>query len=149
MNILTIEGLISVKFIIRGEKAFQYFILSNKKGVRKYLIDNRFIVHDKFEEKIKSFALSNNPGFIFIERRDEEDRITLEFKIQDISKLEKLNNFYFVIPGFVPPSAGCSYCKYNKDNGDTFFYCDFKQKTLTNKLKNCQFFRQKEGLFKT
>lgn len=145
----TVEGLISVKFIIRKDKAFQYFIISNKKGVKKFLADSRFTVYDRFEEKIKSFALSNNPNYVFVERRNEEDRITLEFKIIDYENMEKPSNFHFVIAGFAPPSAGCEYCKYRIDYDDTIFTCDFKQKQMTNKVKNCQFFRQKEGLFKT
>jgi hypothetical protein len=149
MNIITIEGLVAVKYLFRGDKAFQYFSIQSKKNIKKYLTDSRFIVYDKFEEKIKSFALSNDPNFIFLERRNEEDKITLEFKIQDVSQVTKPSNFYFMVPGFVPPSAGCFHCKYRKDHDDTFFYCEYKQKTLTNKLKNCQFFRQEEGLFKT
>jgi len=149
MTIITIEGLISVKFSIRGDKIFQNFIIDNKKGIRKYLTDSRFIVYDKFEEKIKKFALSNNENFIFTERTNEPDKVVLEFKILNLENFKKPSNFYFVIPGFVPPSAGCVHCKYRKDHDDTFFYCEFKQKTLSNKIKNCQFFRQEEGLFKT
>ncbi len=147
MTITTIEGLISIKFLFRNDKAFQYFII-NKKSIKKFLTDPRFSIHDKFEEKIKFFALSNNANYIFTERRDEEDRITLEFKIID-NNIEKPNNFHFVIAGFSPPTAGCEYCKYKIDFDDTIFTCEFKQKQMTNKIKNCQFFRQKDGLFKT
>lgn len=145
--IKTIEGLISIKFLIRKDKAFQYFIIEKKS--KKFLTDPRFSIHDKFEEKIKFFALSNNPNYIFFERRDEEDRITLEFKILDYENVEKPSNFHFVIAGFVPPSAGCEDCRFKIDYDETIFTCDFKQKQMTNKVKNCQFFRQKEGLFKT
>jgi hypothetical protein len=148
LTVNIIEGLISVKFLVRSDKIFQYFIIS-KKNIKKYLTDPRFIVYDKFEEKIKFFALSNNQNFIFVGRKNEDDRITLEFKILNVENFEKPSNFYFVIPGFVPPLAGCEYCKFRKDYDDTVFYCEFKQKSLVNKMKNCQFFRQEEDLFKT
>lgn len=146
--IKTIKGLISVKFIIRNDKIFQHFIIEKKKGISKYLTDTRFVVYDKFQEKIKSFALSNDDSYRFINRRDEEDRVVLEFDILKELK-EKPKNYYFVIPGFVPTSPGCEFCKYRKDTDDTFFYCLFKEKTLASKLKNCQFYKQQEDLFKT
>ena len=146
--IKTIEGLISVKFIVRGNKIFQHFIINNKKGVKRYLTDKRYVVYDKFQEKIKSHALSQNPNFLYIERRDEDDRVVLEFITPETFK--KPNNYYFVIPGFVPSTSGCEFCKFRvQDGDDTFFYCSYKEKTIANKLKNCQFFRQDEELFKT
>ena len=149
--IKTITGLISVKFLVRNNKIFQYFIIEKKKGVSKYLLDTRFVVYDKLQEKIKSQALSNDDNFSFVSRRDGEDRITLEFDILDVSNFTKPNNYYFVIPGFVPSNAGCEYCKFKKDldNDSSFFYCSYKDKTFGNKLKNCQFYKQPEDLFKT
>jgi len=145
----TIEALISVKFFQRGEKIFQHFIVEKKRGASKYILDKRFLVNDKFEEKIKILSLSfkNSDNYNFIERRDEDDRVVLQFLSKETIYQK---NYYFVIPGFVPTSSGCEACKYRNDNGDGIsFYCDYKQKTFTHKLKNCQFFRQKEDLFKT
>jgi len=147
--IKTIEAMIAVKFIQRGNKIFQHFIIEKKKGVSKYILDKRFIVNDKFEEKLKNFSLSHkySENYKFLNRRDETDRIVLEFEI--ITQV-KQSPYFFVIPGFVPTSSGCEACKYREDNEDGIsFYCDYKSKTLTHKLKNCQFFRQKEDLFKT
>ena len=147
--IKTLEALISVKYVHRGDKIFQHFIIEKKKGVSKYILDTRFLIYDKFQEKIKEFSLSNKypDNLIFIERRDEEDRIVLEFK--ELDKI-RLKNYYFVVPGFVPPSAGCEYCRFRKDNEDEIsFYCEFKKKGFAHRLKNCQFFRQQEGLLKT
>lgn len=146
--IKTIEALISVKFIHRGDRVFQHFIVEKKKGVSKYILDNRFIVHDKFEEKVKTLALSHiSDDYIFIDRRDQEDRVVLEFST---SLTEKRKNFYFIVPGFVPKTSGCEDCKFKIENKDEIsFYCEYKEKTFTHKLKNCQFFRQKEDLFKT
>ncbi len=149
MSIKTIEGLISVKFIVRGNRIFQHFIINNKKGVKKYLTDKRYIVYDKFQEKIKKLALSQNSNFLFLERRDEEDRIVLSFNIINFDIFSKQKNYYFVIPGFVPLTSGCEFCKFRENKTDTFFNCSYKEKTITNKLKNCQFFRQEEELFKT
>ncbi len=146
--IKTIEALISVKFIQRNNKVFQHFIVEKKKGVSKYILDTRFLVYDKFEEKVKEFALSNKfDKYKFIQRRDEEDRVVLEF---ETIETQKINNYYFVIPGFVPTTPGCLSCRFKKDNEDGLsFYCKYKKKEFTYKLKNCQFFRQKKGLFKT
>ena len=146
--IKTIEALVSVKFIQRNNKIFQHFIVEKKKGVSKYLLDTRFLVHDKLEEKIKALSLSFiSNEYSFIERRDEEDRIVLEFLTESNNKWK---NYYFVVPGFVPKTAGCEACKFRQDNPDGIsFYCEYKEKTFAHKLKNCQFFRQEEGLFKT
>ena len=141
--------MIAVKFIQRGDKIFQHFIVEKKKGASKYILDHRFLVNDKFEEKVKSFSLSykNSENYKFLERRDESDRVVLEF---ETSSEEKHVPYFFVIPGFVPTSSGCEACKFRNDNEDGIsYYCEYKQKTSTHKLKNCQFFRQQEGLFKT
>jgi len=148
--IKTIEALISVKFIHRGDKIFQHFIVDKKKGVLKYLIDSRYVVYDKFQQKIITLALSNNPNYHFVEKRFEEDRVVLEFKILDITKYKKMKNYYFVIPGFVPDSPGCEHCLFKKkDHCESFFYCDKREKMLAHKMKKCQFFRQDPDLFKT
>ena len=149
LSIKIIEALISVKFFQRGEKIFQHFIVEKKKGVSKYILDNRFLVNNKFEEKIKSYSLSfkESENYSFLERRDETDRVVLEFKSEE--QIYQ-SNYYFVIPGFVPTSSGCESCKFRHDNKDDIsFYCDYKQKTFTHKLKDCQFFRQQKELFKT
>ena len=150
MSIKSIEALISVKFFQRNEKTFQHFIIEKKKGASKYILDHRFIVNSKFNEKVKAFSLSykDSDNYRFLERRDEDDRVVLEFEHKEA---RHENNYYFVIPGFVPTSSGCEACKFrNEDNRDGIsFYCDYKEKTFTHKLKNCQFFRQQEGLFKT
>lgn len=144
----TIEALVSVRFIHRGDRVFQHFIIEKKKGVSKYLLDSRFVVYDKFEEKVREFSLSRKfDNYAFLERRDEEDRVVLEFQTDSI---EKQANYFFIVPGFVPTTPGCESCKFRKDNEDGLsFYCDYKEKTFAHKLKNCQFFRQEEGLFKT
>lgn len=146
--IKTFEGMISVKFIHRGDKIFQHFTPDNVK-TRKYLTDTRFIVYDKFQKKIKELSLSNDENFIFIERRDESEKIVLEFKIKDMIDFQKPKNYFFVIPGFLPLSPGCDQCLYKKNINETFIYCNFKDKTLTSKLKNCRFYKQPHDLFKT
>jgi len=145
----TIEALVSVKFFMKNSKIFQHFIIEKKRGVSKYLLDPRFLVYDRLEEKIKEFALSNiSADYLFTERRDEKDRIVIEYIT---NKTDKPQNYYFVVPGFVPETSGCFDCKFRNDKNDNIgsFYCTFKKKSFTHKLKNCAFFRQKDGLFKT
>ena len=99
---------------------------------------------------MKAFSLSykDSENYSFLERRDEEDRVVLEFSYKEVINQ---NNYYFVVPGFVPTISGCESCKFRADDNEDgiSFYCEYKQKTFTHKLKNCQFFRQEEGLFKT
>lgn len=143
--IKTIEVLISVKFFVSDNKIFQHFIIENKKGSRKYLLDKRYTVYDKFKEKLKALSLANNSSFEFFDKREEEDRIVLEFKIVD--DYEKPQNYYFVMPGFIPKSPGCEFCIHLKTNG--VYYCDFKQKSMSERLKTCRFFKQKSDIIKT
>ena len=144
----TIEALVSVKFIHHGNKVFQHFIVEKKRGASKYILDTRFLVYDKFIERVKEQSLSHrDSSYQFLERRDEEDRVVLEFKTNN---RKRWNNYYFVIPGFVPEMPGCESCRFRQDNSDGIsFFCSYKEKTFTHKLKNCQFFRQEKGLFKT
>ncbi|RLD62133.1 MAG: hypothetical protein DRJ01_06690 [Bacteroidetes bacterium] len=147
--IKAIEALVAVKFIHQGNKVFQHFIVEKKKGASKYILDTRFLVYDKFIEKVREQSLSHrdSSSYQFLERRDEEDRIVLEFKTENRMKWK---NYYFVIPGFVSETPGCEFCRFRQDNSDEIsFYCSYKEKTFAHKLKNCQFFRQEEGLFKT
>jgi len=151
MEILNIEGLISVRHSIKNGKAFQCFTIENK-NIKKYLLDNRFSVYYRLKDKIEIFSLSNkSDNYIFLDKKVEDNKIILEFKIVDESKIVCILSVNFVISGFVPKNAGCDYCKYRKvlENNDVFFYCLFKEKTLTKKIKNCQFFRQIDGLLKT
>lgn len=146
--IKTFEGLVSVKFIHRDDKIFQHFVFDNKK-TKKYLSDKRYIVYDKFKKKILELALSNNENFSFIEKREEEDRVVLEFHINNLDEFKKPKNYYFVVPGFIPSSPGCEHCIFRKDLDGGFIYCEFKEKTLTQEMKSCRFFNQKPDLFKT
>ena len=148
--IKTLEALISVKFIKTENKIFQHFIIEKKKGVSKYIFDKRFNVYDVFEDKVKTYSLSYlDDDFIFTDRKDEEDRIVLEFSFKD-KDFKKPKNYFFIIPGFVPPSASCQYCKYYDENDDGIsYYCNVKKKIYTHKVKNCHFFKQRDDLFKT
>lgn len=148
MDVKAFEALISVKFFTRNDKIFQHFLFKKKKD-KKYLTDKRYIVYNKFEEKLQELSLSNSDNYEFIERRDEEDRIVLVFFILDDNIEKPLDNFFFVIPGFIPPNPGCLFCVYKTNIKETNFYCDFKQEFLAHNLKTCKFFKQKHDLFKT
>lgn len=147
--IKTIEALISVKFIHRGDKVFQHFIIDNKKGVKKYLLDSRFNIYNKFSNKIKEMSLSHNDNYTFKIKKETEDRVILEFELSNSSLFRKPRPYYFVIAGFVPNTDGCSHCLYRKQQDDLFVYCMKKEKTLNKELKRCQLFHQEENTYKT
>jgi len=136
-----VEILVQVRYFIRNDKVFQYFIVSNEK-LSKYILENNYILYDNFNNKIRELAIQENVEFL--EKREENDRIVFEYT--------KLENFvrpksaFFTIAGFITTTKSCEYCKhFDEDN----FFCYKKNKTLQNKLKNCSVFKQKEGLYKT
>lgn len=151
MAIKAIEVLISVKFLFKENKVFQYFTIAadNNKNLLngKYLRDSRYLVYDKFNDKIKEVALHFlNDKFTLVERRDDEEKITIEYKYSE--EVEKCKPYYFIIAGFVPSSPGCDDCKYKGEEDKGCFFCEVKNKNLAQKIKNCSVFRQK-GSFKT
>lgn len=146
-----IQVLVAVKFLFKGNKVFQYFTIStdDRKNIidGKYLRDSRYIVYDKLNEKIKEVALHFlDDKFTLVERRDDEEKITMEYTFE--GDVVKYKPFYFTIAGFVPNTPGCDDCKYKGVENKGCFFCEVKNKTLTQKIKSCSVFRQKE-LFKT
>jgi|GEM_PF-4325031 hypothetical protein len=133
------EILISERFYKRSNKIFQHFIYDKK--MSKCLLDERYKIHEIFEAKIKEKALS----LYFIQRREEKDRIILEYEITE--EFEKPSNSYFVVAYEIPKYPGCDFCKFRQQckecsKNSPFIYCEYKQKTLSHKLKTCKFFRQ-------
>lgn len=142
MSIKNIESLISIKFFKRKNKIYQHFIFTKKKDL-KYLRDKRYTLYDKLESKIKGCSLNLN----FLQRREENDRVVLEYYTEEEVNLP--DSYFFVIAGFAPPTPGCEYCIYRVNQNGSGFFCNYKQKYLTNKLKSCKFFKQSHNLFKT
>lgn len=127
-----------MKFLYKENKAFQYFIVTDAK-YKKYVLQNRYILNSKLEEIVEKNALSNNDSnFTFLNRRDEDDRITLEFAYT--GAVDKKPTGYFAIVGNIPYSDGCEECKYRKDN-----VCTKKEKEIEKFLKNCKYFSQSDN----
>lgn len=134
-----IEVLISERYYKRENKIFQHFIFDKK--MSKFIRDERYKVYELFERKVKSRALD----LYFIQRREDKDRVILEYEL--IEDFEKPSNEYFVIAAELPKYPGCDYCKFRKQcegcsKDSPFIFCEYKQKTLSHKLKTCKFFRQ-------
>lgn len=127
-----LEVLISERYYKRDGKIFQHFIYDKK--YHKYINDERLIIGQLFESKIKEKSLD----LYFVKRREEKDRVVLEYEGED-----KPRNSYFVIAYEIPKTLGCDYCKYKYIYNPPFIWCEYKQKTLTYKIKTCKFFRQK------
>ena len=127
-----------MKFLYRDHKAFQYFIVADQK-FKKYVLDNRFLLNSRLEDFIQRNALSVvDDRYVFINRKDEDDRITLEFSISD-ENMEKRSTGYFAIVGDIPYSEGCEECKFRSCT-----YCTKKEKDLDKILKKCKYFIQSQ-----
>ena len=147
-GIRSIELLTAVKFKTTTEKVVQTFSFESTKTLIKFAFDKRFDVYNKLNEKIKEVSLSTiDDCFTFLERIEETDKIIIEYSYAgDIDK-DLLKNYYFVIPAFLPPYTGCSYCLLNEEQGE-FIFCKAKNKIIPQALKRCVIFRQRK-LFKT
>ena len=127
-----------MKFLYRDHKAFQYFIVAEPK-YKKYVLNNKFTLNSKLEDFVQRNALSIiDSNYTFLNRRDEEDRITLEFSFED-DNIEKHFTGYFAIVGDVPYSEGCEECRFRNCT-----YCTKKDKEIEKMLKNCKFFIQSQ-----
>jgi hypothetical protein len=147
MSIKNIEVLVSVKYYRRGNKVFQHFCFEQEKN-KKYILEPRFILQKKLEEKIKEFAYDKG---VFLNRRDEKDKIVLEFELDEIPDLP--NGFFFKVVDFTPSTFTCIYCLHSieRDNKgkEELCLCAFQSNKIINKeVKNCKFFKQRR-LFKT
>jgi len=148
IGIRSIDILISVKFKRQNDTIYQRFTFSNlNKRNSKYVKDKRFEAYDRVQDKITQYMLSNlfNDKVQFSLRAEEEKSITFSYKIINSIDNKCLENYYFVVPSFVPPDAGCKYCVHYGDDK----ICNVRNKTYLQPLKNCVVFKQKAGLFKT
>lgn len=147
IGIRSAEVLIKVKFSASNGEISQTFSFDSGRNTQA-LRDSRFSIYDKFEAKIKEVNLEGlyPLSFSFIKRVDSEDKITLVYNVLDKVSLE---NYYFIVAGFIPKNTGCSYCEHNKNSADTFIQCSKKNKVIQRALKSCNLFREKNDLFKT
>lgn len=137
-----IEIYISVKYFYRKNKVFQHFIFISKKSNFKYLKDSKYLLYDKLHNKIHQLSLTNK-NCIFLNKREEENKIVLEFEDNTGSEYEE---FYFTLSDFIPPNTGCAFCIYKKESRDKdIHYCEFQNnKIYTKDLKRCRYFKQKK-----
>lgn len=127
-----VEVLVKVKYFHRNDKVFQHFICEGKNKHIEYIKSPQYKIYTNFGDKIKKLSLTNK-GYEFLNKRDEKNRIVLEF---EDTKKEKIENTYFVISGFIPDRS-CSYCKYRRN-----VFCDFMGKAILEQ-KTCKFFMEK------
>jgi hypothetical protein len=146
MSIKNVEVLIAVKYYRRSNKLFQHFCFEGEKN-KKYILDPRYILRNDFEEKIKELMYDKG---VFINRRDEKDKVVLEYELAEVYDLPM--GFFFKIAGFIPNSFTCIHCTYpieQKDRQEEVLICSFQSNKIINKeVKNCKYFRQRR-LFKT
>lgn len=134
---------LQVRFYYKENKVFQHFIVIDKKML-KYVIEPRYIICSKFEKFIEENALSKlDNNFAFVSRRNDEERIILEFSFDGEKEINKVGTYFYTLSGDIPYSDGCEECKHLLEND--YLFCEKKEKMLTNKLKNCKFFSQKGG----
>lgn len=134
-----VEFLVNIKYSLKDDNVIQTFEFtsSNKKNFI-YLFDARFLFKRKIDKLIKDFLLDG-----YISRIDEENKITLKYKKQELPK-----NCIRKLQAYVPPNFGCIYCEKAKIEGE-FIFCPEKNKhyTLASEgCKRCPVFRQKNKL---
>ena len=126
-----------MKFLYRDHKAFQYFIVADAK-FKKYVLNGKFLLNSKLEDFVQRNALSvvDEKNYVFLNRKDEDDRITLEFSVVN-ENVEKRATGYFAIVGDIPYSEGCEECRFRNCT-----YCTKKDKEIEKMLKTCKYFIQ-------
>lgn len=143
---IAFEGiLISQAFKIEGNILKQIFSFNKRDRLAKYIKDHRYLLYNKFEQKIRDLSLGEH--LYFIKRDDFDERVEIHYRLDNNSpELDEfdLKAINFRLVDFIPPSPGCPYCKHRMDtDNDLFFFCDAKQKTLTKEIKNCKYFKQR------
>lgn len=132
---------LQIKYLFKENKVFQYFVIVDTR-MKKFLLDSRFTLNKSFEDFIQLNALSKiDKDFEFVSRRDDDDKVVLEFSFPEGKEIEKRVTFYYTLSGEIPFGTGCEECKYYKEE----LYCEKKEKYLARKLKTCRFFSQKES----
>lgn len=132
-----VKATMVMKFLYKDHKVFQYFIVAEPK-LKKYVLSDKFLLHKRLEDFIEKNALSVlDERYTFLNRRDEEDRITLEFSYTD--EVDRRSTGYFALVGDVPYNEGCEECKFRDCT-----YCTKKDKEIEKMLKSCKYFIQSQ-----
>jgi hypothetical protein len=138
-SIRLVTIVITQRVINKGDKLFVHFIFGTDRETR-YMLDKRYLIYDKFEEKLSEVDIPNVIGFS--KRRNEKDRVVLEYDKNPDDKY-CISGKFFTIAEFVPPYPGCSYCIHKGEEKNCFFECKAKGKTLSEEKENCSIFKQK------
>jgi len=95
-----------------------------------------------FEDFIEKNALSClDTDFIFVSRRNDDDRVVLEFSFSEEKNINKMSTYFYTLAGDIPFSNGCEECEHFKEND--IMFCEKKEKMLASKFKKCKFYSQK------
>ena len=132
-----------IKYLYKDDKVFQYFIVVDSK-LRKYALDSKYLINREFEDFIRDTCLAlQEDGYIYLYRRDEEDRIVIVYSIPKDVDFKKQATCFYTLAGPVPINTGCEDCAFLKESSDGLIYCDKKERNIPSKMKRCRFFNQK------
>lgn len=132
-----VEFLVNIRYRIEGEKLIQTFeFSSSSKKNFIYLFDPRFLFKNKIDNLLSEFLLKD-----FLQRIDEENKITFLYEKQEIPK-----NCIRKLSAYIPPCFGCEYCSKAIQEND-FIFCPVKNKHYPFPgVKRCPVFKTKNKI---
>jgi len=134
-----IEILFSVEFEINENIVKQYFYFEKK--YKKYLYNPSYQFFDKIKDKLKQYSLQNE-NISFLEKIEEENFILLIYEKSENDIIDNSKKMFKIVD-YIPNNCGCKFCIYKKNLTEDFFYCNFKERTMSRELKTCRYFKQK------
>lgn len=142
-----IEVLITTDIEIHDRFIHQKFFYDKK--FTKYLTQPYYTLYNKLEAKLRQISFYED-GIEFIKRENDKGEIVLIYEASSIEFIKKIDRSrkIFKLVDFVPPNPGCAFCIHKKVINEDFFYCEYKEKTMTKEIKTCGYFKQKK-LYKT
>lgn len=116
------------------------FVVDNKKVLR-YAYDKRYNLKKRIDEVIRKESNSLKDAK-FINRIDTDTGITIYYEIVggEMDHRNVIKNVSF----YLPPNAGCQYCK-NYEKHDDASYCSEKKKFI-RPVKSCKIFQSLEEI---
>lgn len=141
------QALITSEVEIRDNLIYQIFRYDKK--LLKYLTDSSYILYNKFEKKLRDLSIFVE-GIDFVKRINDKGEVILVYEIvsqEAVKQIDKTRKSFKIVD-FTPPNPGCAFCIYKKVLNEDFFYCEYKEKTMSKEIKTCRYFKQKR-LYKT
>lgn len=146
-----VEISISIEIEIQKESniIIQKFIYNKRDKNKKYILNNGYILYDKFEERIRKETLAED-NISFLKRIDDDGVVIClyDYTNDDVLKSLRGKRKAFTLVDFAPPNPGCAYCIHKKQASEDFFTCCYKDRYLAKEFKNCKYFKQRK-LYKT